>query len=74
MTVNAWVGLVVVLVPIGTVLIVLAAVRIYLLLFGDGQAERGSRTRGRNQTQTDRIGFPDASPSTLARGPGLRHH
>jgi hypothetical protein len=35
MTVSAWVGLVIVLVPIGMVLAVGAAVRICLLLFGD---------------------------------------
>jgi hypothetical protein len=74
MTVSAWVGLVIVLVPIGMVLIVEAAVRICLLLFGDEHAERGSRTRSANRTQASPIVSPDVSPSTLARGPGLRHH
>jgi hypothetical protein len=44
MSVNAWVGLVIVVVPIGMLLIAAAAMGICRLLFGDQQAERGSRT------------------------------
>jgi hypothetical protein len=73
MTVNAWVGLAIVVVPIGMLLIVAAAMGICRLLFGDQQAERGSRTRNKDQTQTGRIVSPDASPSTLGRRPGLGH-
>jgi hypothetical protein len=73
MSVNAWVGLVIVVVPMGMLLIVGAAMRICLLLFGDEQADNGSRTSSGTHLRRSRSASPDASFSTLARRPGVGH-
>jgi hypothetical protein len=74
MSVNAWVGLVIVVVPIVMLVIVGALVQICRLLFGYEHAEHGSRTSSGNHMRSSRSVSPDASPSTLARRSAVGHH
>jgi len=61
MSLNAWLGLLIVLVPLVLVVSIAGAVRIYLWVMDDGGSEHTARDRGRNARGLDKQRFPRQS-------------
>jgi hypothetical protein len=67
MSVNTWVGLVIIVVPIGMLLVVFTATRIWLLLCGDRDAAQGRGASRGNPMHHRGSASPHASPPSLVR-------
>jgi hypothetical protein len=67
MTLNAWIGLLIVLVPALVLLSIAGTVRICLLVMGDEQPEHASRGGSGNPRRIEKERFP-RTPSPLRSG------
>jgi len=73
MSIKVWL-LLAILAPTVMLLIVGAAERVFLLLFGHDHAEHGSEISRGNHLRSSRRVSADVSPSTLAGRAGVGHH